>query len=309
MYKYIFKRLLMMIPVIIGITFIIFFILNLTPGDPAELILGSEATEEAIAELRDQLGLNDPLLVQYGRYMGRLIQGDMGQSYTTGRDIFDSIIERFPTTLRLALTAMGISLLIAIPLGVFSATKQYSLLDSSSMVMCLIGVSIPNFWLGLMLILFFSVNLNILPSGGLNDGALSYVLPSLALATSGAASMARQTRSSMLEVIRQDYIRTAKAKGVRHKTVLIHHALKNAIMPVITLMGLTLGRNFGGAVVVESIFSLPGMGRLLLEGIRGKDAPMVMGCVIFIALMISFANLLVDIIYGFVDPRLKAQYR
>ena len=309
MYKYIIKRLLMMIPVILGITFIIFFILNLTPGDPAEIFLGSEATEEAIAQLRAELGLDDPLLVQYGNYMLKLIQGDMGESYTTGRNIFASIAERFPITLSLALIAMGISLLVAIPLGIVSATKQYSLMDSGSMVLCLIGVSIPNFWLGLMLILFFSVNLNALPSGGLNNGLLSYVLPSLALATSGAASMARQTRSSMLEIIRQDYIRTAKAKGVRKKAVLIHHALKNAIMPVITLMGLTLGRNFGGAVVVESIFSLPGIGRLLLEGIRGKDTPMVMGCVIFIAIMISISNLIVDIIYSFVDPRLKAQYR
>ncbi len=309
MHKYILKRLLMMIPVLIGITFIIFVILNMTPGDPALIILGSEANDETVAQLRDELGLDDPLLLQYGRYMLGLVKGDLGQSYINNRAIFPSIMERLPITLSLALLAMLVSVVVAIPLGIISATKQYSFLDSTSMVLCLIGVSIPSFWLALMLILFFSVNLSLLPSGGLNNGIVSYILPAVTLATSGAASMARQTRSSMLEVIRQDYIRTARAKGVRKNKVLIRHALKNAIMPVITLMGLTLGRNVGGAVVVESIFTLPGTGRLLLEGIRSKDIPMVMGCVVVLSILISIANLLVDIVYGFVDPRLKGEYR
>lgn len=309
MHKYIFKRLLMMIPVLVGITFIIFFILNLTPGDPALIILGSEATDETVAQLREELGLDDPLLLQYGRYMLNLMRGDLGHSYLNDRAIFPSIMERLPITLSLAFLSLLIAVVVAIPLGILSATKQYSLLDSASMILCLIGVSIPNFWLALLLILLFSVKLSLLPSGGLNHGLVSYILPAITLATSGAASMARQTRSSMLEVIRQDYIRTARAKGVRKNKVLVRHALKNAIMPVITLMGLTLGRNFGGAVVVESIFTLPGTGRLLLEGIRSKDIPMVMGCVVILSILISIANLLVDIVYGFVDPRLKAEYK
>ncbi|MGI6402807.1 MAG: ABC transporter permease [Oscillospiraceae bacterium] len=309
MHKYIFKRLLMMVPVLIGITFIIFMILNMTPGDPALIILGNEATDETVAQLREELGLNDPLLLQYGRYMLGLVRGDLGYSYLNNRAIFPSIMERLPTTLSLAFLSLLVSVVVAIPLGIISATRQYSVLDSASMVLCLIGVSIPSFWLALMLILFFSVNLSILPSGGLNNGLVSYILPAITLATSGAASMARQTRSSMLEVIRQDYIRTARAKGVQKNKVLIRHALKNAIMPVITLMGLTLGRNVGGAVVVESIFTLPGTGRLLLEGIRSKDIPMVMGCVVVLSILISIANLLVDIVYGFVDPRLKAEYK
>jgi len=300
---------MMMVPVIIGITFIIFFILKLTPGDPAMIILGPEATAETIAQLHEEMGFNDPLIVQYGRYMANLLRGDFGRSYLTDMDIFSLIIERFPITFNLAIFSLLLAGLVAIPFGVISATKQYSFTDSFSMLLCLIGVSIPHFWLGLMLILAFSIHIPILPSGGIAAGYLSFILPSITLAAGAAGTIARQTRSSMLEVVRQDYIRTAMAKGARQNRVIIGHALQNAIMPVITVMGIAFGRNIGGAVVIEAVFSLPGTGSLLLQGIRSMDTPLVMGCVVFLAIMISLANLVVDIIYGFIDPRLKAMYK
>ena len=308
MHRYIIKRLLMLIPVIIGITFLVFFILSLTPGDPVRLILGDMATEEAKATLRDQLGLDDPLLVQYGRYMLNMLKGDFGRSYTTDRDVLAEIMQRFPLTLLLAVCSMLISVVIAIPLGIISAIKQYSVLDTASMVFCLLGVSMPNFWLGLMLILLFSLKLGWFPATGF-DSMKSIVLPALTLGIGGAANIARMMRSSMLEVIRQDYIRTAKAKGVKKNKVIIKHALRNAMMPVLTIIGLQFGLYLGGAALTETVFSLAGTGRLMLDGIRSKDTPTVMGCVIVFALLYSLVNLLVDILYGFVDTRIRAEYR
>lgn len=307
MHKYVIKRLLMLIPVIAGVSFMVFFILSLSPGDPVKLMLGDLATDEAIAQLRGELSLDDPLLVQYGKYMWNLVHGDMGQSYTTRRDVFTEICTRFPVTLTLAFFSMLISVVIAIPIGIISATKQYSFLDNISMVACLVGVSMPNFWLGLMLILLFSVMLGWLPSGGV-DGPASYVLPALTLGIGGAANIARMMRSSMLEVIRQDYIRTAKAKGVKRRKVIVKHALKNAMMPVITIIGLQFGLYLGGAVLTETVFSLPGTGRLMIDGIRSKDTPTVLGCVIVFSILYSLVNLFVDIVYGFIDTRIKAKY-
>ncbi|MEG1043464.1 MAG: ABC transporter permease [Oscillospiraceae bacterium] len=308
MHKYIFKRLLMLIPVVIGISFLVFSIMSLTPGDPAILILGNDATSESLTALRAELGLDKPLVVQYLRYMLNLLHGDFGTGYTTGRDVLTEIIGRVPVTVVLTIMSTLVAVVISIPVGVVSATKQYSLMDSTSMVACLLGVSIPNFWLGLMLIIVFSVNLRWLPSGGA-ESLKSFILPALTLGFGSAASIARMMRSSMLEVIRQDYIRTAKAKGVRGKDVIRKHALKNALIPVVTVVGLQFGVSLGGAVLTETVFSLPGLGRLMVDAIRGMDTPTVMGCIIIFSVAFSVVNLFVDILYGYLDPRIKSKYQ
>ena len=313
MYKYILKRLLMLIPVIVGVTFIVFFILNLSPGDPAAIILGDQATEEALAMKREELGLNDPILVRYVRYMGGLLQGDLGVSYKNSIPVWDQVIDRFPNTAILAVAGILVALIIGIPIGIISAKKQYSLLDNISMVLALIGVSMPNFWSGLLLVMLFSLTLGILPSQGMGTGFIpmlkSLVLPSLTLGINSAAMVARMTRSSMLEVIRQDYISTARAKGVSERVITFQHMLRNALIPIITAVGLQFGTLLGGAMLAETVFSWPGLGRLMVESIKSKDIPMVLGCVIFMATMFTIVNLLVDIVYAFVDPRIKSLYK
>jgi len=308
MLKYISKRLLMLIPVLLGVTFIVFSIMYMTPGDPAQLILGESAPPEAVAELRTDMGLDDPFIVQYGRFVVNAVQGDFGQSYTTKRDVFSEIFARFPNTLKLAGVAVALAIAIGIPVGIISATRQYSFIDSASMIAALLGVSMPNFWLGLMLILFFSVNLGWLPSSGA-DSWKHMILPAVTLGTSSAAIITRMTRSSMLEVVRQDFIRTARAKGVSEKKVINKHALKNALIPIITVVGLQFGYLLGGAVLTETVFSWPGVGRLLVEAIRQKDTPTVLASVVFMATTFSFVNLLVDVLYAYVDPRIKSQYQ
>jgi len=307
MHKYILRRLLMLIPVIIGITLLVFSILKLTPGDPADMILGEMAPESSKIQLREELGLNDPFFVQYGKYMLNMLRGNFGRSYVTKRDVAKEIFSRFSVTARLGIFSMLVSAIIAIPVGIISATKQYSLVDNVSMVTCLIFVSIPNFWLGLMLLLLFSVHLGWLPAIG-SDSWRNFILPTLTLGTGGAANIARMMRSNMLEVIRQDYIRTAKAKGVKQSMVIRKHALKNALMPVVTIMGLQFGGYLGGAILTETVYSMSGTGRLLLDGIRAKDMPMVLGCLTVVTLGYSFVNLLVDLVYGFLDPRIRANY-
>ncbi|MCG8539490.1 MAG: ABC transporter permease [Clostridia bacterium] len=307
MHKYIFKRLLLLIPVLLGVTFIVFTIMSFTPGDPAQLILGESAPPEKVEELRAEMGLDDPFLVQYFRFVGNALRGDFGRSYRTKREVFAEIFARFPNTLILTIVAIAIAVAIGIPVGIISATKQYSLMDSISMVGALLGVSMPNFWLGLMLILAFSVGLGWLPFAGF-EGASSIILPAITLGTGAAAIITRMTRSSMLEVIRQDYIRTARAKGVAEKKVVNKHALKNALIPVITVVGLQFGYLLGGAVLTETVFSWPGVGRLLVEAIKQKDTPTVLASVVFMATTFSFVNLLVDILYAYVDPRIKSQY-
>lgn len=307
MHKYIFKRLLLLIPVLLGVTFIVFTIMSFTPGDPAQLILGENAPPEAIEELRAEMGLDDPFLVQYFRFVGNALRGDFGRSYRTKRPVFTEIFARFPNTLVLTVVAVAIAVAIGIPVGIISATKQYSLMDSISMIGALLGVSMPNFWLGSMLILGFAVGLGWLPFAGF-EGASSIILPAITLGTGAAAIITRMTRSSMLEVIRQDYIRTARAKGVAEKKVINKHALKNALIPVITVVGLQFGYLLGGAVLTETVFSWPGVGRLLVEAIRQKDTPTVLASVVFMATTFSFVNLLVDILYAYVDPRIRSQY-
>ncbi len=307
MHRFIVKRLLLLIPVLLGVSLLVFAIMSFTPGDPAQLILGENAPPEAVAELREEMGLNDPFVLRYARFVGNAVMGDLGQSYTSGRDVFDEIFSRFPNTLILAALGVIIAVLIGIPVGIISATRQYSMIDSGSMIFALLGVSMPNFWLGLMMILLFSVNLGWVPSGGYSDWS-SLIMPAITLGTGSAAIITRMTRSSMLEVIRQDYIRTARAKGVAENVVINQHALKNALIPVITVIGLQFGYLLGGAVLTETVFSWPGVGRMMVDAIRQKDAPTVLGTVVFLATTFSLVNLLVDLLYGFVDPRIKSQY-
>lgn len=313
MHKYILKRLLMLIPVILGVTFIVFFILNLSPGDPAAMILGEQATAEALEMKREELGLNDPLLVRYFNYMIDLFHGDMGVSYRNSISVWEQVTDRFPNTAVLAVAGILVALLIGIPLGILSAKKQNTIVDNVSMVLSLIGVSMPNFWFGLLVVMLFALKLGWLPSQGMGEGfwplIKSLILPALTLGTGSAGTIARMTRSSMLEVIRQDYISTARAKGVDEKTVTFQHMLKNALIPIITAVGLQFGSLLGGAMLTETVFSWPGLGRLMVENIKSKDIPMVLGCVVFLATTFTIVNLIVDIIYAFVDPRIKSLYK
>lgn len=298
----------MMLPVMLGVTFVVFFVISLTPGDPATMILGEGATEEAIQDLREEMGLNDPLIVQYINYVKNLLKGDFGTSYASGKSVWSDISARFPNTFVLTISAIVLSVVISIPIGVLSATKQYSLFDNIGMILALVGISMPSFWTGLILIIVFSLNLGWFPSGGM-DSWMSLILPAFTLAVASMASITRTTRSSMLEVIRQDYINTAKAKGVSRKVVIRKHALKNALIPAITVIGLEFGVLLGGAVLTETVFSWPGIGRLMVIAIQSKDLPMVLGCVLVFALAFSIVNLIIDILYSFIDPRIKASYR
>ena len=314
MYKFVLKRLLQLIPVIIGVTFIVFFIMNLAPGDPAAIILGDQATAEALAMKREELGLNDPLLVRYFNYMKNLLRGDMGTSYKNNIPVWNQVIDRLPNTAILVVAGIFIALLFGIPIGILSAKKQYSLLDNISMVAALIGVSMPNFWSGLLLVMLFSLTLGWLPSQGMGSGGVipvlrSIILPSLTLGINSMAMVARMTRSSMLEVIRQDYISTAQAKGLNDHVITTQHMLRNALIPIITAVGLQFGHLLGGAMLAETVFSWPGLGRLMVDSIKSRDIPMVLGCVVFMATMFSIVNLIVDIVYAFVDPRIKSMYK
>ena len=308
MHKYVIKRLLMLIPVIIGVSFLVFFIMSLAPGDTARMMLGEDAPIEAVEALREELGLNDPLLVRYANYMLDLLHGDLGTSYKSNRPVFGEIAARFPDTLELAFWGMIFAVVLSIPIGILSATRQYSAIYSVSMVFAFLGVATPNFWLGLMLIIGFSLHLGWFPSGGA-EGWRSLVLPVITLGTGCMANITRTTRSSMLEVIRQDYIRTAKAKGVSRKKVINKHALKNALIPVVTVIGLQFGALLGGAVLTEAVFAWPGLGTFLVNSIKAKDTPSVLGCVIIFSICFSIVNLCVDLIYAFIDPRIKSKYK
>lgn len=247
----------MLLPVMIGVTFLVYFIISLTPGDAASMILGNGATKEAIVELRHDMGLDKPVIIQYAVYVEKLVTGDMGISYSTGKSVASEIGERFPNTFKLTITAIILSVLISIPIGVISATRQYSIFDNFGMIFALVGISMPSFWTGLILIIAFSLNLGWFPSGGMS-GIKSLILPAFTLAIASTASITRTTRSSMLEVIRQDYINTAKAKGVSRSKVIRKHALKNALIPAITVIGLEFGVLLGGAVLTETVFFMAG---------------------------------------------------
>lgn len=309
MHRYIFRRLLMLAPVMLGVAFIVFTMMYFTPGDPAKMILGEAAAEDDVIKLRQEMGLDRPFIVQFGSYIANLvIHQDIGRSFSTRRPVVDEIMGRFPTTIKLAASGVLVALLLGIPTGIISATKQYSIFDSLSMVAALLGVSMPNFWQGLMSIIVFSLWLGWLPSSGY-DSFSQMIMPALTIGTSSAAIITRMTRSTMLEVIRQDYIRTARAKGQKESVVIIRHALKNALIPVITVLGLQFGFLLGGAVLTETIFSIPGVGRLMVDAIRQRDFPIVQGGVLFLALTFSIINLGVDVLYAYVDPRIKSQYK
>lgn len=307
MYKYILNRLFMMFFVVLGISFIIFLVMNLTPGNPAQLILGQSATPENIAKLEAELGLNRPLLVRYFNFIVNALKLDFGLSYQTRLPVFEEILTRFPVTFKLSSIAMFIATLIGIPVGVISAVRQYSFTDAISMVSAMLFASIPSFVMGLILMLIFSLNLHWFPATGA-DSWKSFVLPSITLSTATMATLVRMTRSTMLEVIKQDYIRTSRAKGAKEKSVVLRHALRNALLPIVTVIGVDFGYLLGGTVVIESVFAIPGLGTLLINSIRMKDTPSVMAVVMFVTLAYSFVNLIVDIIYAFIDPRVKSQY-
>jgi len=306
MVKYIIKRILMMIPIILGIAFIIFSILYLTPGDPAREILGPDASQERVDLLREEMGLNDGLLVQFGRYVWKGLHGDFGTSYQTGQKVLDILVARIPVTVTLAIGATVIAILIGIPLGIISAIKQYSVVDSFSMFMAMVFSSLPNFWLGILLMMLFALKLHLFPAAG-NASLKAFVLPWLTLGAHTIATLTRMTRSSMLEVIRQDYIRTARGKGAKEGRVVFRHALKNSLLPVITVIGSQLSMKLGGSIVIESVFSLSGIGSMVSMGIKSKDTPVVMMAVFAIAIFGCLTNLIVDLVFFAIDPRIKGK--
>ena len=307
MLKYILKRILLMIPVILGVVILVFTLMQLTPGDPAQVILGPTVTSEQINELRNEMGLNDPYIVQLGRYLYQVfLKGDFGTSYISNISITTELMQRFPKTLIFAVAGMVLSLGIGIPLGVNAAVKQNSLADYGSMTLALIGTSMPGFWFALVLILLFSAKLGWLPAYG--TGGLKYwILPIASTAFAGITTMARQVRSGMLEVINSDYITMAKSKGVSKKNVIYRHALPNALIPVITVAGMSFGSSLGGTLIAETIFSIPGVGVYIVNAVNNRDYPVVQGGVILLAVAFSLIMLACDLLMAAIDPRIKAQ--
>jgi len=312
---YIIRRILALIPVLFGISFLVFLILHLAPGDPALIMLGPKANATSLAQLRHDLGLDQPFWVQYFRWIWRVLQGDWGRSIQLKREVLPLILLRFQATAYLTLGSALLAILLGVPIGIISATRQYSLLDRVSMIGILLGFSMPVFWLGIILQLFFSLYLGILPVSGMQSpgqqGGLDLLkhlaLPSMALATGAAVIIARMTRSSMLEVLHQDYIRTARAKGAPERLVIYRHALWNAMIPVVTVVGMQVGYLLGGDILVEIIFSWPGIGLLMMNGIMARDFPLVQGAILLVATSYVFVNLIVDILYAYVDPRIHYQ--
>jgi peptide/nickel transport system permease protein len=303
-YGYIIRRLLLAVPVIIGVSILVFAIIRFIPGDPARAIAGVHASPEYIEQVRAELLLDEGLHVQYYLYMTNCLKGDMGRSTFSRRPVTVELFERFPNTIVLAASSMFIAIIIGLSAGIISATKRYSLFDNMSMLGALVGVAAPVFWLGFMFQLLFSVNLGWLPSGGMGTWR-HLVLPALTLGLATAALIARITRSSMLEVLRQDYITTARSKGLVERVVIYKHALKNALIPVVTVIGLQFGTLLGGAVLVETVFSWPGIGRLMVDSILNRDYPVVQGAVLLLAVFFVLINLVVDVIYAFLDPRIS----
>ncbi len=308
MIRYIAKRLLMLIPVLLGIVLVVFIMNHISPGNPARMLLGDGATDEAVAALEEELGLNDPLYVQFFNYVkGVVTEFDLGTSYQTNRPVITELMNRFPTTAKLAFFSILLSAVVGITLGIISAVKQNTPIDHLSTGVALLGVSMPAFWLGMMLILVFSIYLKWTPVSDIT-GWKSWILPTITSSMAGMATITRMTRSSMLEVICQDYIVTARAKGLTERVIIVKHALKNALIPIITMLGIQLGVMLGGAVLTETVFSINGLGKYMVDGIKNRDYPVVQGGVLLLALVFSIVNLVVDIIYAYVDPRIKSQY-
>ena len=308
MIKFIFKRLLFVVPTMLGIIFIVFGIMAITPGDPAKIILGEKATPEAIEKLNHDMGFDRPFIVRYVNYVLSLFKGDMGNSYRTQRSVSTEILTRFPTTIKLALGAGILATSIGIPLGILSAVKQYSMFDITGTLIAMFAASIPAFWLALMAILLFSLKLGWLPSNG-SETFMHFILPSLSLAIPSSASLLRLTRTTMLETIRQDYIRTARSKGQVERVITFRHALKNALLPVVTVVGMEFGFLLGGAVICEQVYSINGLGTLIVNAIRMKDVPQVTGCALFLAFFFMIIMLAVDILYTYIDPRIRVRYQ
>lgn len=308
MFRYITKRILWLIPILLGVTFIVFGIMYLSPGDPVVNILGEGASPEAYQALRVEMGLDRPFIVQFLSYIKKVfIDFDLGRSFVSKRVVLEEILIRLPNTMKLASISILVATAIGIPMGVLSATRPYSKTDNATMFISLLGISMPTFWQALLLIILFSANLQWLPATGF-DTWQQMILPVAALASSSIGTIARITRSSMLDVLDQDYIRTAQAKGVSDSKVIFHHALRNALIPVATVIGLQFGALLGGAVLTETIFSINGLGTLMVNAIRQRDVMVVQGGVLFIAFLFSIVNLCVDIMYAYIDPRIRSQY-
>jgi len=308
MIKYVIKRLLLMIPILLAISFIVLVLIDITPGDPARIIAGTTATEEEYLQIREDLHLNDPLLTRYFRFIWDVLHGDFGKSFTTKRDVWADMMQRFPYTLLLAGLSTLLSTFIGIILGVYAATHQYTWKDNAAIILSLFCVSMPAFWFALLLVQLFSVKLhNLLPPSGIEKWQ-GWILPTVSLALGYAAGTSRQMRSSMLEVIRQDYITTARAKGQSERVIRYRHALKNALIPVVMTVGSMFGMSLGGALIAEVIFSIPGLGNFTLTGLTNRDYPVIQGSVLFLSALFSIVILLVDILFAFIDPRIRSQY-
>ncbi len=300
---FILKRLAQIIPVTLGVTFVVFLIMQMIPGDPAIILAGEGASQETVNELRENLGLNKPLAIQYTDYIKNLLQGDMGHSLKNNQPVFEEITARLPITIELAFYSILITIVLGLIAGIISAIRPYSFMDVGLMIVALLGISLPSFWLGILLMYVFSVQLHWLPVAGW-DSAKHIILPAVTLGAGGAAIVARMTRSSMLEVVNQDYIRTAKAKGLKGYIIILKHALRNALIPVITVVGLQFGSLLGGTVLVESVFAVNGLGRMIVDAIRTRDIPIVQGGVLVASLIFVFINLFVDILYRIFNKRM-----
>jgi ABC-type dipeptide/oligopeptide/nickel transport system permease component len=310
---YALRRLFLAVPVLFGVSVLVFAVLHLAPGDPAAIMLGAQATKEDVVRLHRDLGLDQPLVVQYVRWMGHVLQGDLGRSIPLGRAVLPEVLLRFKATLVLTAGALLIAILLGLAAGIVSAVKQYTWLDRISMGVAVTGVSLPVFWTGIMLILLFALQLRWFPSSGMSspygsgvaDVLWHLVLPAVTLGTASAAALARLTRSSVLEIIRQDYVRSARAKGLAERAVITRHVLKNAINPIITVLGLQVGFLLGGAILTETVFSWPGLGSMMVRAIQARDYPLVQGGVLLIATTFVLVNLVVDLLYAVFDPRIR----
>ena len=298
------RRLAVVIPTVIGAVTLVFFFLHMIPGDPVEVMLGETAQQADKERLRQELGLNQPLYVQYGRFMAGIVQGDLGGSYFYRRPVAQVIAERVPATVELALAAFIVAGLIAIPLGIIAALREGTAVDNAAVLFSLVGVSLPNFWLGPLLIILFSIKLGWFPVSG-KAGLASLVLPAITLGAAFAAILSRMTRASLLERLGEDYLMVARAKGLPEWKVILKHALRNALIPIITVMGLQIGALLSGAIITENVFSWPGIGTLLINAIEARDYPLVQGCILFISLSYVLVNLLTDLFYGWADPRIR----
>ena len=314
LFAYVARRLLLAIPVLLGVSVLVFGVLHLAPGDPAAIMLGAQATREDVERLRRDLGLDQPLPVQYLRWMSHVVRGDLGRSIPLGREVLPEVLLRFKATLILTAGALLVAVVVGVPAGILSATRQYTWLDKAAMGIAVTGQSLPVFWTGIMLIIAFALSLRWFPSagmtspyggGGTADVLWHLVLPAVTLGTASAAALARLTRSSVLEIVRQDYVRSARAKGVAERGVILRHVLKNAVNPIITVLGIQVGYLLGGAILTETVFSWPGLGSMMVRAIQARDYPLVQGGVLLIATTFVVVNLIVDLLYAVFDPRIR----